>query len=906
MKRIILRAAMMLALMMLTTVGAWADTETFSSDDLAVSSDGTEYTIKTAKGWGHFCDMLDEGETFSGKTVKLGANIGTAQNPITRMAGTSGHDFCGTFDGQGNTLTVNITGTSKYAGPFLYVKSQNDDNPVTIRNLSVTGSITTGSKFAAGITGGCSGKVNIKDCHVSTVIYSSTGGDGTHGGIVGNNGATLTIEGCVFDGKLLSTGETATTRCGGFVGWCNSTTTISNCLYAPAALEGSETEVGTTESCTLGRYNAATVTIENSYYTRLLGTAQGTQAHSIKAGANVTLALSGTGTTYSTSGITAYKDGDTQKPGVKYGDVLYAGQGEEVSLTLSHGDAPEGYSAFNGYTASAGTLDGSMLTMPDEDVIIGATFTAIDWTGDGKVNNPYIIIYPSQLDLLAQRVNSGKPYSGKYFELGSDITYTHTTDWNDATSTENNYTAIGTGSTGKHFKGHFDGKNHVISGIRIYKGGNTETDQNQGIFGRISSAEVKNIILADTRITGFEGCGGIAGGAQIGSTIENCHVLSTVTIHGVQQNAECLGGIAGSIASDIKKISYLTGCTSAASITISGNATKCTIIGGIAGFNASATVKDCIYLGNTIEGNSYIGAIIGRILVLTTINTNEHIRNCYYTSPTITGKDGSGNKLSNAYCAIGSKNDIPGLAPKDEADNSEFLTLMAARYDALTDAGIEDGVDITLNGRTLTKNDDWNTICLPFDVTLKGSVLEGATVKKLNGEKSKLDDKGTLTLSFDDEKETLTAGQPYIIKWDTKGSDLENPVFTGVTITSTTPEAITSTDHNVKFVGQYNPFDITEENKNEIIMLSSGNRLGYSKNPRTLHTFRCHFEVPASSGEQMARSFVMDFGGEETGIETTDYTNYSDAWYTIDGRKLDSVPTKKGLYIHKGKKVVKK
>ena len=219
-------------------------------------------------------------------------------------------------------------------------------------------------------------------------------------------------------------------------------------------------------------------------------------------------------------------------------------------------------------------------------------------------------------------------------------------------------------------------------------------------------------------------------------------------------------------------------------------------------------------------------------------------------------------------------------------------------------------MDITLNGRTLTKNDDWNTICLPFDVTLKGSVLEGATVKKLNGEKSKLDDKGTLTLSFDDEKETLTAGQPYIIKWDTKGSDLENPVFTGVTITSTTPEAVEfdikgSTD-KCKFVGQYNLFYITEEIINEIIMLSSGNRLGYSKNPHMLRPFRCHFEVPASSGEQKARSFVMDFGGEETGIETTDYTNYSDAWYTIDGRKLDSVPTKKGLYIHKGKKVVKK
>ena len=27
-------------------------------------------------------------------------------------------------------------------------------------------------------------------------------------------------------------------------------------------------------------------------------------------------------------------------------------------------------------------------------------------------------------------------------------------------------------------------------------------------------------------------------------------------------------------------------------------------------------------------------------------------------------------------------------------------------------------------------------------------------------------------------------------------------------------------------------------------------------------------------------------------------------WYTLDGRKLDEKPTKKGLYIHEGRKVV--
>ena len=45
-----------------------------------------------------------------------------------------------------------------------------------------------------------------------------------------------------------------------------------------------------------------------------------------------------------------------------------------------------------------------------------------------------------------------------------------------------------------------------------------------------------------------------------------------------------------------------------------------------------------------------------------------------------------------------------------------------------------------------------------------------------------------------------------------------------------------------------------------------------------------------------------------TGIshtEITDITEKADAWYTLDGRKLDSKPTQKGVYIYKGKKVKK-
>jgi hypothetical protein len=98
-------------------------------------------------------------------------------------------------------------------------------------------------------------------------------------------------------------------------------------------------------------------------------------------------------------------------------------------------------------------------------------------------------------------------------------------------------------------------------------------------------------------------------------------------------------------------------------------------------------------------------------------------------------------------------------------------------------------------------------------------------------------------------------------------------------------------------------------NKNEIIMMSTGNRIGYSQNPRTLKCFRCHFLVPTSGGQNEARSFVLDFGDNETteivSVTNTNLTNNTnDNWYTLDGRKLDGKPTTKGMYIVNGRKTV--
>jgi hypothetical protein len=55
-----------------------------------------------------------------------------------------------------------------------------------------------------------------------------------------------------------------------------------------------------------------------------------------------------------------------------------------------------------------------------------------------------------------------------------------------------------------------------------------------------------------------------------------------------------------------------------------------------------------------------------------------------------------------------------------------------------------------------------------------------------------------------------------------------------------------------------------------------------------------------------ARQFTLVFDSEATGIKTTDCTDYTDSvWYDLNGRKV-AAPTKKGLYIMNGKKVVVK
>ena len=85
-------------------------------------------------------------------------------------------------------------------------------------------------------------------------------------------------------------------------------------------------------------------------------------------------------------------------------------------------------------------------------------------------------------------------------------------------------------------------------------------------------------------------------------------------------------------------------------------------------------------------------------------------------------------------------------------------------------------------------------------------------------------------------------------------------------------------------------------------MLGSGNKIGYSKNDRTLKCFRAHFQI---NDVNAVREFNMNFGDETTNIQQVESGKLKvEGYYDLQGRKV-AQPTK-GLYIVNGKKVVVK
>ena len=253
----------------------------------------------------------------------------------------------------------------------------------------------------------------------------------------------------------------------------------------------------------------------------------------------------------------------------------------------------------------------------------------------------------------------------------------------------------------------------------------------------------------------------------------------------------------------------------------------------------------------------------------------------------------------------------------DENDNTTTL--------ADKDGGT---VVAALTGRTLYKNGNWNTLCLPFDVAdISSSPLAGATIKEFTDVSFK---DGTLTLTFADAT-SIKAGHAYLIKWADSDTELgpSDLVFTGVTLAKDLrDDEITVDDKGstVTFMGTYKKLSFDADDKS-ILFLSTGNKLYYPQNGAIIGAQRAYFKLSGiTAGDKTisgARTFVLDFGDDNTtGIIEAEanfssslnnpsslftlHSSLKEAWYTLDGFRLNGKPTTRGIYIKNGKKIVVK
>lgn len=909
-------------------------TATWTADELDIDPSDGAYVIGTKDDWNRFCARVNSGNNYWSKTVKLTADIGTAQNPVTIKAGgwVEGNfkDFQASFDGQGHTLTVNYFDGAPFQGTI----------NATIRNLHVAGNITASSHFAAGFVSEAHYGLTIENCRSSVAISSSVSGDGTHGGLVGvlyhDNNSNVNITGCLFDGSMTTTN--GTDRCGGFIGWSynSSLTTLSNSVLKPSSVSNGMLEK------TFVRYNSDTApTITNTYYVHVdnLTENQGKEAHTITAGENVSsVAIGGTATEYNVSGITAYEGSN----GLKYGSTVYAGISDAVDLALT-ANPPTKY-IVDTYTASAGTITAqtetsATLTMPNEDVTINADFL---------YNASYIAADGTSQSHAAKELTSSdhELTSGWYVVNGNVAIAPYVVPLWDDWAGSYNYVAssrinisgdvniiLADGATLNAVNGTYTGPEyqagreasggiHVPAGssLTIYRqsGGtgvlNAETNSSDDAaigggypglgWGNAHAGTITiygGIINATAYVTGIGGAGGSHGG--------------TVNIHGGLVTAQ--GGMGAAIGGGGSCTGFTvnifggtvnaTGGTGAAAIGGGGwgSGGTVTISGGV--INATANYSTYLndYEGYGIGGGSDCNS--PTTVNLSWTNATDHITATSYNGTVNLLKDFTATDGATWSAAdnISTKPDGKTLYP------ANTLLFLADNADNSADISAANGNtrNVVLSGRTLIKDGNWNTLCLPFNVTIASSPLAGDNViAKVFDDTSNLDGEGQLTLNFTTAPATIPAGTPFIIKWDNTGVNLENPVFAGVTISNAAEQEVKSTDTKVKFVGQYSPFNITAENINSILYVASGNKIGYSKNQRTLKSCRAHFWVQPNGTAQAAARFInIDWGdGETTSISIVNFDseNAASGIYTLDGRKLSTEPTQKGLYIMNGKKVI--
>lgn len=271
--------------------------------------------------------------------------------------------------------------------------------------------------------------------------------------------------------------------------------------------------------------------------------------------------------------------------------------------------------------------------------------------GSGTEDDPYLIE-------TAQHLDNVRDYLDAYFLQIDDIELGES-PWN----TGEGWLPIG--EEEESFLGIFDGDGFTISNLMIDRTG--FGNDNQGLFGHITGAVLKNIKLENVDVTSYRNTGGLVG-YSVNGTIEYCEVYGSVSGSGNK-----IGGIVGeSELSFIENsafegtvsghqyvgglIGYVDNNTQITACYTDSDASGYSNVGGIAGYHIGGSIINQSLSTGTISANTNVGGLVGfNIGSLMNSYSNADISGNYYLGGLIGADYGNVNNcFSFGYVEPGS------------------------------------------------------------------------------------------------------------------------------------------------------------------------------------------------------------------------------------------------------------
>lgn len=243
-------------------------------------------------------------------------------------------------------------------------------------------------------------------------------------------------------------------------------------------------------------------------------------------------------------------------------------------------------------------------------------------SGDGKVNNPFLISTAAELAWFRDHVNEDYANVKASAKLIADIDLS---EFCHAANASENIIAKSwepIGNSKRQYQGTFDGNGKTITNLYI----NAE-QKYMGLFGYTYEGTIKNLTFEYANVTNTNSYAGVlVGNAFWRSTLQNIKISNTCQIKG----GNYTGGIAGSLDGNASNcVNYatvqgkedvgglfgyysrtgnsMTACANYGNVTATSNT-----VGGLVGYYSSGTIQDCANYGN-IEGTNNVGGMAGYV-----------------------------------------------------------------------------------------------------------------------------------------------------------------------------------------------------------------------------------------------------------------------------------------------------